>query len=341
MAAAQILESPGAGLSESFDLLVFKGIRGDTLKQTGKEIELHPIEASPLHARRERFFLLISGLFLGSLAMLNILGVSRFIVLFSLMQEADGYRLQWGQWGEISFALAVGVLPYPLTFLCTDIISEFYGRKRANWVVFVGFLVNIWVMLILWLGGIMPQAPVLTNGVPSVPIVEKEADDSKGTEALTDPRGNIRKSDGNAVELERINRSYEAKVPDDYAFYRIRTLAFGAVIASMIAYLAAQFCDVYLFHFWKRLTNGRHLWLRNNGSTLISQLVDTIAVILITHYISRGLPINDSQPIFRQLFLFIATGYVFKLVVALLDTIPFYVCVHYLKSYLEFDPIDE
>ena len=138
----------------------------------------------------------------------------------------------------------------------------------------------------------MPQAPVLTNGVPSAPTVEKEADDSKGSEALTDPKGNIRKSVENAVELERINRSYEAKVPEDYAFYRIRTLAFGAVIASMIAYLAAQFCDVYLFHFWKRLTNGRHLWLRNNGSTLISQLVDTIAVILITHYYAHALPID-------------------------------------------------
>ena len=50
---------------------------------------------------------------------------------------------------------------------------------------------------------------------------------------------------------------------------------------ELLAYLAAQFCDVRLFHFWKKLTRGRHLWLRNNGSTLVSQLIDTVAVILI------------------------------------------------------------
>ena len=47
--------------------------------------------------------------------------------------------------------------------------------------------------------------------------------------------------------------------------------------------MAAQFTDVRLFHFWK-LTGGRALWLRNNGSTLVSQLVDTTAVVLISHY---------------------------------------------------------
>ena len=77
---------------------------------------LHPIEASELHARRERVFLVLAGLFLGSMTMLNILGVSRFID-FSF--EVFGVT--------IPMALAVGVLPYPITFLCTDFISELYG----------------------------------------------------------------------------------------------------------------------------------------------------------------------------------------------------------------------
>ena len=54
----------------------------------------------------------------------------------------------------------------------------------------------------------------------------------------------------------------------------------GAVMASMFAYIAAQYCDVYMFHFWKRLTKGKHLWLRNNGSTLVSQGVDSFMVII-------------------------------------------------------------
>lgn len=56
------------------------------------------------------------------------------------------------------------------------------------------------------------------------------------------------------------------------------------LFASMAAYLLAQLVDVQLFHFWKRLTQGRHLWLRNNGSTMISQLVDSLTVNLIFLY---------------------------------------------------------
>ena len=86
------------------------------LSDTGQTLRgLHPIEASELHARRERVFLVLAGLFLGSMTMLNILGISRFIKLASMsvpVEGADPYN--------IAFAVAVGVLPYPVTFLCTD-----------------------------------------------------------------------------------------------------------------------------------------------------------------------------------------------------------------------------
>jgi len=122
-------------------------------------------------------------------------------------------------------------------------------------------------------------------------------------------------------------------------FFEVKRLAFGAVTASMLAYLAAQLCDVYVFHFWKRLTKGRHLWLRNNGSTFISQMVDTVAVILIT-YLVGGLAgvIDDDRSIAPQLLLLIVTGYAFKAACAALDTIPFYIGVRLLSRYLRIDP---
>ena len=251
--------------------------------------DLHPIEASDLHARRERVYLVLAGLFLGSMTMLNILGTSRFI---DLSFEIGGLR--------IPMALAIGVLPYPVTFLCTDFISELYGQKRANFLVWVGLLLNGWIVAFLWLGGALPPTPILdaATGLPP-------------TDAY------------------------------DFAFYRIRYLTMGAVVGSMIAYLAAQLCDVSLFHFWKRLTNGRHLWLRNNGSTLISQFVDSFAVITITHFYAKGLPIDPSAAIWPQLWVFIASGYFFKMAIALLDTLPFYVGVHYLTRYLEIDSTAE
>lgn len=274
--------------------------------------QLHPMEASALFARRERVFLLLAGLFLGSLTMLNILGTSRFMVFFSITPDAESLNWNWGNWGTYSFAAAVGVLPYPVTFLCTDLISEFWGRRRANWLVFVGLLLNLWVIVILWLAGIMPPVPTM-DPVTGIPPLE-----------------NLTIQDGKLVDS------------DSFVFYRIQTLTIGAVAASMIAYLAAQFCDVYLFHFWKRLTAGKHLWLRNNGSTLISQLVDSVAVILLTHFYAAALPLpSEGTTLTQHLLILIATGYVFKMVIALLDTIPFYFLVIFLRNYLRFDPITE
>lgn len=241
--------------------------------------DLHPIEASTLHARRERVYLVLAGLFLGSMTMLNILGTSRFV---DLSFEIAGV--------QIPMALAIGVLPYPVTFLCTDFISELYGRHRANQVVWMGLGLNLWVMLVLWIGGALP-----------------------GFEPVDQPQSGV--------------------------FFEVRRLAFSAVTASMIAYLAAQFVDVQVFHFWKRLTNGRHLWLRNNGSTLVSQLVDTTSVILITHFLAKGIPIDNAEPLWPQLLTFIAAGYTFKLTVALLDTGPFYLGAKHLGRYLRIHPV--
>ncbi len=232
--------------------------------------------------RRELVLLILSGLFLGTLAMLNILGISRFVQVFV--------------WHDFAVTVAVGALPYPLTFLCTDLISELYGRQRANQVVWVGLLLNGWVVFILWLGGVLPGT---------------EAIDPLTQTPITDAAG---------------------RLP---VFFEIRNLTFGTVIASMVAYLTAQFIDVQLFHFWKNLTQGKWLWLRNNGSTLISQLVDTTAVILITHFVAGALPIASQQALLPQLIRFIGYGYAFKLVAALLDTGPFYLCVFWLSNYLQ------
>ena len=83
---------------------------------------------------------------------------------------------------------------------------------------------------------------------------------------------------------------------------------------------------------------GKHLWLRNNGSTLISQLVDSIAVILITHFVAQALPINADEALWPQLMVFIFSGYLFKMAAALIDTIPFYWGSRHLAAYLNIDP---
>ena len=224
--------------------------------------------------RREAVFIVLAGLFIGSLAMLNILGLSRLIDLSFNFRGA-----------KISYMVFVGVLPYPITFLCTDFICELYGKRRANIVVWTGLLVNIWVLFIIWFGGKLPEDPSVNSD----------------------------------------------------AFFRIRALTFGGTAASMISYLTAQFVDVHIFHFLKKLTKGKHLWLRNNGSTLTSQLVDSVAVILITYYVAKAISMPEGANVFSILMMLILSNYIFKMTVALLDTIPFYVGVKFLSKYLNID----
>ena len=91
------------------------------------------LSAAALQERRERVFLALAGIFICAMTLLNILGITRFIQL-----------------GPLS--LAIGVLPYPLTFLCTDVICELYGKARANFMVTLGLGLNFFILGVLWIG---------------------------------------------------------------------------------------------------------------------------------------------------------------------------------------------
>ena len=175
--------------------------------------------------------------------------------------------------GFKTFVISAGVLPYPLTFLITDILSEIYGRKRTNEVVFAGFFASVLVSFILWLGHQFP-----------------------------------------AIENSPVN-------DDQYA--TVFQNSWRVISASMIAYLAAQLVDVRIFHFWKNRTKGKHLWLRNNFSTLFSQAVDTTLVVSV---IFIGIaPVGDIGQM-------IWDGWTFKVLCALLDTVLIYIAVGWFKK---------
>ena len=209
---------------------------------------------------KDQFFLVLSGIFIASLVTCNLIA-NKFVTV---------------DFGFKVFIVSAGILPYPLTFLVTDLISELYGQKKANLVVFSGFIASMFVLLFLWLGGQF-------NAIP------------------------------------------ESLVSDE-TYNSVFRNAWRLIAASMIAYLFAQFVDVRIFHFWKRLTNGKHLWLRNNGSTIASQLVDTTLVICILFI---GVWNTD------QIFSAIIDGWLFKMLMALIDTPIIYGVIYLLKGKID------
>jgi uncharacterized integral membrane protein (TIGR00697 family) len=215
---------------------------------------------------KEKLFLLFAAIFLTALVLGNIIGTTKFVNLFGLFIPA-------------------GVLAYPFTFLATDLICELYGKKRAQTLVWIGFIMNFFMLFLMTLGHFLPDA----SGVSGALSVFEEV----------------------------------------YSFM------VGNVIASMIAYLIAQTVDVQLFHFWKRLTKGKHLWLRNNASTTVSQLVDTISILSILYLADNlGPDINTVGKLIKLIF----ASYLFKFFFALFDTPLFYLGVWLLKEQIHDDP---
>ena len=114
---------------------------------------------------------------------------------------------------------------------------------------------------------------------------------------------------------------------DSVTFSKVFGLTGPAFFASMVAYLTAQLIDVRIFHFWKRLTKGKHLWLRNNASTMFSQLVDTSVILIIL--CSAGV-IEWER--FYGLWMM---GWIFKVLVALIDTPIIYGIIYLLKGKID------
>ncbi len=218
---------------------------------------------------KEKLFLLLSGIFLTALVLGNIIGTTKFVDIFGLVIPA-------------------GVLAYPFTFLATDLISELYGKKRAQTLVWIGFIMNFFMLGLMALGHFLPDASGVSGATST--------------------------------------------------FERVFEFMIGNVIASMIAYLIAQSVDVQVFHFWKRLTKGRHLWLRNNGSTTFSQLIDTTAILSILYLADNLGPNIDS---IGKLVSLIFASYLFKFFFALLDTPLFYLGVYLLKEKIHEDPDEQ
>ncbi|QXP60156.1 queuosine precursor transporter [Olleya sp. HaHaR_3_96] len=221
----------------------------------------------------QKIYLLLGGLFITSLVVSNLI-FQKFFYWHPFNITLFGAKL---------FEISVGILPYPITFLITDLISEIYGKKRANQIVIGGIFASIFSLLIVFTANSVPA----TNWSP--------VSDSLFTNVF-----------GNTII---------------------------AVFASMMAYLLAQLVDIQIYHFWKRITKGKHLWLRNNFSTFLSQFVDTFSVLILL--CSFG-----EIPWDRFTGLLIS-GFIFKVLIAILDTPFLYLGVYLFRKRFKLNPNEE
>ncbi|PPR26351.1 MAG: hypothetical protein CFH34_00986, partial [Alphaproteobacteria bacterium MarineAlpha9_Bin4] len=109
------------------------------------------------------------------------------------------------------------------------------------------------------------------------------------------------------------------------AFNSVFALPGILIFASMTAYLVAQLIDIRIFHLIKKLTNSKFLWLRNNLSTMFSQLVDTV----IVNSIFLGLGMNLDKNTIIQI---IICNYIIKILFAAIDTPLVYLGVYYIRK---------
>jgi len=165
-------------------------------------------------AKEEMCFIILLSVFVGSITIASVLASKIISISGKLFVPA-------------------GVLAYSVTFIVTDVISELWGKTRANFIIIGGFIALILALILVQVGLVWPKAPFWQH-----------------EEAFQTVLGSTRR----------------------------------IIIASFIAYLVSQFHDVWAFHFWKRITKERHLWLRNNLSTVVSQFIDSFIFITIAFY---------------------------------------------------------
>jgi uncharacterized integral membrane protein (TIGR00697 family) len=212
----------------------------------------------------QRIYMLLGALFITSLVVSNLI-FQKFFYWYPLDIEVFGTNL---------FEISVGILPYPITFLITDLISEIYGKKRANQIVITGIFASIFSLTIVFVSNVVP-----------------------------------------ATSWSPVSDSMFSTVFGNTAL---------AVFASMLAYLFAQFIDIQIYHFWKRLTKGKHLWLRNNFSTFSSQFVDTLTILVLL--CSFNIIEWDK---FKGL---LVAGFLFKALIAAIDTPFLYLGVYIFRK---------
>ena len=241
-----------------------------------------PIMRDFFSSKSTRLWMILSCLFVANALIAEFMGVK----LFSLEKTLGFQEIGWSLFGQtgLTFTLTAGVLLWPVVFLMTDIINEYYGAKGVRMLSYLtAGLIAYGFLMLYFAMGLQPADFWRTSHIQSAWPPEQQA-------------------------------AARALVGDYDAAYR---LVFGQslwiIVGSLVAFLFGQIVDVTAFHWIKQRTGERKIWLRSTGSTLISQFIDSFVVIFIAFYIGADWS-------FARVFAISVMSYLYKGSIALLLT---------------------
>jgi queuosine precursor transporter len=243
-----------------------------------------------------RLFLGLGGFFIANALIAEFIGVK----IFSLERTLGFSPLNWTLFGTggLAFNLTAGVLLWPVVFVMTDIINEYFGRKGVRFLSFMAAILILYAFLIVFLG------------IRVVP-------------ADFWPSSHIRPDWPEARQLD-----LRSKVGDyNMAFALVFGQGLWIIGGSLVAFLIGQFVDVFTFHHIKRWTGERMIWLRATGSTVISQFIDSFVVLFIAFYLGAGWDI-------RLVLAIGVVNYLYKFAMAVLLTPLLYAAHAVIDRYL-------
>jgi uncharacterized integral membrane protein (TIGR00697 family) len=198
------------------------------------------MDSSIVH-KRNRLFIVLSGIFITNALLAEIIGVKIFSGEATLgLNPAHLNILGF----SMDFNLTAGVLIWPVVFITTDLINEYFGKPGVKRISYLTAILIGYSFIVIFLSMALPPAPwwkVLTN------------------------------ADGTTIDM-------------DIAFNRILGQGQRIIIGSLTAFLLGQLVDVFVFQKLRAVTGEKKLWLRATGSTLVSQLVDSFVVLFIAFY---------------------------------------------------------
>lgn len=195
-------------------------------------------------SKKQKLYIVLCGIFLTNAITAEIIGAK----IFSLDQTLgfDGSGISFLGF-DMSFALTAGTLNWPIVFIVSDVINEYFGKKGVKFISYLTAALITFSFLVIYLAVYVKPAAFWLDV-------------------------NSTDSNGQAININE-------------GFKMIFRQGLGIILGSLSAFLVGQILDAFVFHRLRRLTKNKFIWLRATGSTLVSQLIDSFVVIFIAFYV--------------------------------------------------------